>query len=80
MHDLGVGTILMPDDDSELNWGRFAGHGLSIAVGVGLGYIIGHWIDRRFGWESRGVIVGTMLGFAGGMYLLIKDAIKLNKD
>ena len=69
----------MPESD-ESNWGRFAGHGINIAVGVALGYFIGHWLDRRYGWESRGVLIGTLLGFASGMYLLVKDAIRLNKD
>jgi hypothetical protein len=73
------GAGFMPDRN-EPNWGRFAGHGLNIALGVGLGYFVGHWLDVRHGWGSRGVLVGTLLGFAGGMYLLIKDAIRLNKD
>ena len=65
---------------NDSNWGRFAGHGLNVAIGVALGYFIGHWLDNRFGWQSRGVLIGTAIGFAGGMYLLIKDAIKMNKD
>jgi F0F1-type ATP synthase assembly protein I len=71
----------MPDrDDDNPDWGRFAGIGLQMAAGVAIGYFIGRWFDRHYGWESRGVIIGTMLGLAGGMYLLIKDAIRINKD
>lgn len=69
----------MPKDD-DINWGKVAGQGLNLAVGVVLGYFIGRWFDQRYGWESRGVLIGTSLGFAGGMYLFIKDAIHLNKD
>lgn len=69
----------MPESNDS-NWGRFAGHGLNMAVGVLLGYFIGQWLDTRYGWKSRGVLVGTMLGFAGGMYLFVKDAIRINKD
>jgi F0F1-type ATP synthase assembly protein I len=54
--------------------------GLQVAVGVGVGYAIGWWLDRRFGWGNKGVIIGSMLGLAGGLYLLIKDAIRINKD
>jgi F0F1-type ATP synthase assembly protein I len=68
------------DDDSNANWGKFLGLGLEMAVGVGLGYVIGNWLDRKFGWAPKGVLVGTMLGLAGGMYLLIKVALRLNAD
>ncbi len=54
--------------------------GLQVAVGVGVGYAVGWWLDRRFGWGNKGVIIGSMLGLAGGLYLLIKDAIRINKD
>jgi hypothetical protein len=69
----------MPESNDS-NWGRFAGHGLNMFVGVLLGYAIGRWLDVRYGWQSRGVLIGTMLGFAGAMYLLIKDAMRINKD
>ena len=54
--------------------------GLQVAIGVGLGYLVGRWLDRHYGWGSRGVVIGSMLGLAGGLYLLIKDAIRINKD
>jgi hypothetical protein len=34
---------------------------------------------HRYGWHN-GVIVGSLVGLAGGLYLLIKDAIRINKD
>lgn len=69
----------MPKDD-DVNWGHLAGIGLQMAVGVVLGLVVGHWLDKRFGWESRGTLIGLFVGLAGGMYLLIKDAIRINKD
>jgi F0F1-type ATP synthase assembly protein I len=77
------GRVVMPQPDPEKhdpNWGRYAGYGLQIALGVGLGLIVGRWLDKRYGWDPWGVLVGTMLGMAAGMYLLIKDAIRMNKD
>lgn len=67
-----------PDEDP--NWGRYLGVGLQMLVGVGLGLVVGRWLDRKYGWEPWGVFAGTMLGLAAGMYLLIKDALRMNKD
>lgn len=69
----------MPQNGDQ-NWGKHVGVGLQILVGVGLGYVVGSWLDRKYGWVPWGVMVGSMLGLAGGMYLLIKDAIRINKD
>jgi F0F1-type ATP synthase assembly protein I len=66
--------------DPDPDWGRYVGVGLQMLVGVGLGFVVGRWLDRKFGWEPWGVFAGTMLGLAAGMYLLIKDAIRMNKD
>ena len=58
---------------------RGLSYGLQILVGVGLGYLVGRWLDSRYGW-SNGVVIGSLIGLAGGLYLLIKDAIRINKD
>ena len=69
----------MPGTDDP-NWGKYAAVGLQMAVGVALGVVVGGWFDRKYGWGPWGTLVCTMLGLAGGMYLLIKDAIRMNKD
>jgi len=66
--------------DQNTNWGAMAGSGLQMAVGVGLGLLIGRWLDNRYGWAPKGMTIGALLGLAAGMYLLIKDAIRMNKD
>ena len=66
--------------DDDISWGRYAGIGLQMAVGVVLGVVVGQWLDKRYGWAPWGLTIGAMLGLAGGMYLLIKDAIRINKD
>jgi len=66
----------MPDSsrkDPEMRWGKFAGMGLETAVGVGLGYIVGNWLDTKYGWSPWGVLVGLMLGLCAGTYLLLKE-------
>lgn len=66
--------------DSEPNWGKHLGVGLQMLVGVALGFLVGNWLDKKYGWDPWGVMIGSMLGLASGMYLLIKDAIRINKD
>ena len=65
------------DDPS---WGKHLGTGLQMLAGVGLGLFVGNWLDRKYGWAPWGLLVCTMLGLAAGMYVLIKDAIRMNKD
>ena len=60
-------------DKSALNFGLYP------AVGVLLGLFIGYWLDRRFGWGSVGMLTGAILGLISGMYLLIKDSMRINK-
>jgi F0F1-type ATP synthase assembly protein I len=69
--------------DGSGDWGKGLAHGLEVAVGVGLGYLIGHWLGRKFGtgpqptlwWDFGGVIVGC----AAGMYSLIKESVRSEK-
>jgi F0F1-type ATP synthase assembly protein I len=66
--------------EEDGSWGRNLGFGLQIGVGVTLGYLIGAWCDRKFGSAPWGLVIGVSLGLASGMYLLIKDGIRMNKD
>jgi F0F1-type ATP synthase assembly protein I len=67
-----------PDDPI---WGRATTYGLEICAGVGIGAWVGYMLDKRFGWHQPwGVIVGCVLGLTAGMYLMLKDAMKINKD
>lgn len=75
-----IGSVLMSKNRDQQNWGQYLGMGLQMAVGVGLGLIVGNWLDNRYGWSPWGVMIGVMLGLGGGMYLLIKEAIRMNKD
>ena len=67
--------------DENPNWGHYLGYGLQMAVGVILGVVVGMWIDRKLANATPwGTIIGAMLGMAAGMYMLIKDAIRMNKQ
>jgi F0F1-type ATP synthase assembly protein I len=64
----------------DTNWGKLAALGMEVAVGVALGAVVGNWLDRKYHWDPWGTLIGTAIGFAAGMYLLVKAAIAANKD
>ncbi len=68
----------MPKND-EPGFGHIFGIGLQVAVGVGVGFIVGSWLDKKYGLAPWGTLVGCMLGLAGGLYLLIKEGMQANK-
>ncbi len=67
-------------EEPKDEWGKYLGLGLEMAVGAAVGFVVGRWLDHKFGWTPRGTLTGLMLGIGGGMYLLIREAIKANKD
>jgi F0F1-type ATP synthase assembly protein I len=71
----------MADDSDDRNWGKFASSGLELAAGIGLGAAVGFWIDKKRNSSTPiGLLIGLCVGFIAGMYLLIKSAMKSNKD
>lgn len=41
---------------------------------------VGWWVDRRYGTEPWGVLIGGGVGMTGGMYLFIKQALDANRQ
>ena len=70
----------MAPNDNDVNWGKVAGVGFEIAVGVGLGALLGRLVDGKLHSGPWGLLVGVLVGCAAGMYLLSKEAVKMNKD
>jgi hypothetical protein len=58
---------------------RLAGLGLQTAVTVAAAVFIGRWIDRHFGWTYAATLTLAMIFLIGNLYLLIKEAMKMNK-
>ena len=67
-------------DEDKSGWGKGFTYGLEVAVGIGLGCLIGTWWDNHHNSGPWGLLIGVMVGGAAGMYLLIKDVNRMNKD
>jgi F0F1-type ATP synthase assembly protein I len=72
-------SMTKPPKGNDQSWGKIGSYGLEVACGVGLGVWIGNWLDHRYGWAPWGLLIGSLVGLIGGMYLLIKDGLKANK-
>ncbi len=53
--------------------------GLELAGAVIGGCVIGWYIDKQFG-TRYGLMTGALVGIIGGMYNLLKQALKTIKD
>lgn len=65
--------------EPETGWGRMGSTGLEVGVAVGLGVAVGFWVDGRWQTGPWGVLIGALIGLTTGLYLLIRDVLRLNK-
>ncbi len=61
-------------------WVRHAGVGLELAGAVAGFTLLGYWIDRHYGSQPWGLVVGAALGFAGGLYNLVKQSLQAVRE
>ena len=63
-------------DDTRPAWRRTTGLGLEF-FGAVFGFVLlGTWIDRSYDTSPRGVLICAILGIVGGLYNLIRSALK----
>lgn len=60
--------------------GRYGGHGLSIGATTSLFAWLGHLLDGWIGTGSLFVILGAVIGFAGGFYGMYRDLVLRAED
>ena len=58
---------------------RLGGMGVQIAGTLIVFLLIGHWIDKACGWNYIATITAAAVALIGSLYLLIKEALRLNK-
>lgn len=66
---------------------RLTGDAVSIgwffAAAILVGYLLGSWLDRIFGWEPYGGLVGVLLGIGAGFQNLVRianETIRLEEE
>jgi hypothetical protein len=72
-----------PDDDEggdAAGWGRWAGAGLEFGVAVLLFFLFGSFLDARWGTSPWLKVGGALAGILAGTYLLIRQAIRSERD
>jgi hypothetical protein len=67
----------MPKDDGGA--GAAANMGWYPPAGAMLGLAVGYWVGGKFGWGVYGPLGGAVLGLIVGLYMLVKEGMKLGK-
>jgi ATP synthase protein I len=72
----------MPDtrsqrNDTSGNYARFAGLGLTLFLILCLPTVVGYFLDRLAGTLPLFLLIGLVLGFAGGMFYVYRALQKL---
>jgi F0F1-type ATP synthase assembly protein I len=57
-------------------WLRLTGLGFELAASIAGGVLVGWWIDRELGSSPKATIGLGLIGLLGGMYNLIKTALR----
>jgi ATP synthase protein I len=62
------------------SWYRLAGIGFEFIVAVGLFGGLGFWLDRTLGTGPWLMVSGFGLGFATGLFLMVRAANRMFRD
>lgn len=69
----------MPDDKGKTDWSGLA-EGWALAIlfpaSIGMGFVIGLGVDKFFGVDPWGKIVGTALGIAAAFVQLFRIGLR----
>jgi F0F1-type ATP synthase assembly protein I len=65
-----------PDQSDLSSWFRMTGLGVEFIVAVGLMGAVGWYADKRFDSRPWLTLVGVGVGFAVGLYMIVREAMK----
>ncbi len=66
------------DDTTGPGWGTWASAGVDFGVSVVLFFLLGSWLDAKWGTSPWMRVAGAGFGVILGMYLLIRKALTAN--
>ena len=70
--------------NANQRWGRELGPfltlGLQLAITVVVFFFLGQWVDRKLGTEPWFMLVGLVMGVAGGFVKFFRTASQLGKE
>lgn len=69
----------MNERNDSRAWMRLAGLGFELAASIAGGVLIGWWIDRELGWSPKATVGLGLVGLVGGMYNLIRTALRSSR-
>jgi F0F1-type ATP synthase assembly protein I len=70
----------MAQNEGFPDWVRYSGSGLELAGAVAGFALIGYWIDKHYGSDPWGIIVGLMLGLVGGLYNFVRQSLQATRE
>jgi len=61
------------DDDARVRrrYGRMAGMGMQFGAAIIVFALVGHWLDGKAGTSPLLLVLGVLIGFAGGTMSLV---------
>jgi F0F1-type ATP synthase assembly protein I len=62
------------------DWVRHSGVGLELAGAVAGFALLGYWVDRHYGTQPWGLVVGFVLGTVGGLYNIVREALLATRE
>ncbi len=69
------------ESDAEIRVGwKMGGLGMEVAAQVAAGAVLGWLYDRWRGTGTTGILVGSLIGIAVGLWSMIRGALKLNRE
>ena len=59
---------------------KYMGIGFEFAGSVIILAAVGYFVDRHWNVGPWGVLIGSLVGIVTGMYVLLKETLKISKD
>jgi len=59
-------------------WGDIMSLGMVFPISITIGFFLGRWLGRFFGYPKTGIVVGLICGIATGFLELYRVTVRLN--